>query len=370
MTRILTFNAGSSSLRSALYRVDAGTADCLWQDHREQPPEQLGQQLDSLLAAIPLPVDAAAHRVVHGGPHLWRPARISARVEQAIEQAGELAPLHNPHALNLLRQVRARLDPELPHIACFDTGFYHDLPVVAATYPLPQRISTEYGLRRYGFHGLAHQSMLAGLSACHTGSTPPRRVISLQLGGGCSLTASLEGRALDTSMGFTPLEGLMMRTRCGDIDPGLVFHLRRQSGLSETELESLLNHDSGLLGVSGHSGDMKTLLQVDDAPSRLAVELFCYRARKYLAAYTGVLSGVDAILFGGGVGENAAAVRARILEGLEYLGIRLDPDLNAAAQGERRRISAGDSRVGVWVMPVDEGALMARQTAELLTSES
>lgn len=370
MSRILIFNAGSSSLRSALYRVDAGAADCLWQDYREQPPEQLGGQLDSMLAAIPLPVDAAAHRVVHGGPHLWRPARISAQVERAIEQAGELAPLHNPHALNLLRRVRAQLAPGLPHIACFDTGFYHDLPAVAATYPLPHGISSEQSLRRYGFHGLAHQSMLAGLSASHTGSTRPRRVISLQLGGGCSVTASLDGRALDTSMGFTPLEGLMMRTRCGDIDPGLLFHLRRSLGLSDAGLESLLNHDSGLLGVSGRSGDMKTLLEADDDRSRLAVELFCYRARKYLAAYTGVLSGVDAVLFGGGVGENAAPVRAGILEGLDYLGIRLDPDLNSAAQGERRRISADDSRVEVWVMPVDEGALMAQQAAELLTRET
>ncbi|MAT66428.1 MAG: acetate kinase [Gammaproteobacteria bacterium] len=370
MSRILIFNAGSSSLRSALYRVDAGAADCLWQDHREQPPEQLGQQLDDLLATIPLPVDAAAHRVVHGGPQLWRPARISEQVERAIEQAGELAPLHNPHALNLLRRVRAQLDPELAHIACFDTGFYHDLPEVAATYPLPHGISSEQGLRRYGFHGLAHQSMLAGLSACHSAASTPRRVISLQLGGGCSVTASLDDRALDTSMGFTPLEGLMMRTRCGDIDPGLLFHLKRSLGLSDAGLESLLNHDSGLLGVSGRSGDMKTLLEADDDRSRLAVELFCYRTRKYLAAYTGVLGGVDAVLFGGGVGENAAPVRAGILEGLDYLGIRLDPDLNSAARGERRRISSDDSRVEVWVMPVDEGALMARQAAELLTRET
>lgn len=368
MPRILTFNAGSSSLRTSLYRVEDDTTTMAWQDHQDRPPEQLEARLGDILAGIPEPADAVAHRVVHGGPRQWHPTRITPEVERDIEQACTLAPLHNPHALNLLRRIRGQLDPQLPHIACFDTGFYHDLPAVAATYALPGALSREHGLRRYGFHGLAHQSMLAGLSECHDGN-PPSRVISLQLGSGCSVTASRDGRALDTSMGFTPLEGLMMRTRCGDLDPGLVFYLKRQTGYSDSELESLLNHDSGLLGVSDLSGDMKTLLDSDSEAARLAVELFCYRVRKYIGAYTAVLGGVDAIVFGGGVGEHAAPVRERILAPLDYLGLRLDREANAAARGERRRLSADDSRGEAWVVPVDEGALMARQAARLLNNE-
>ena len=369
MAHILTFNAGSSSLRTALYRVENGRAAVTWQDHRNQPPEQLEARLADILAGIPEPADAVAHRVVHGGPRQWRPVRITPEVEADIEQACTLAPLHNPHALNLLRQVRGQLDPRLPHIACFDTGFYHELPVVASTYALPGALSREHGLRRYGFHGLAHQSMLAGLSACHDGQ-PPSRIITLQLGGGCSVTASHDGRALDTSMGFTPLEGLMMRTRCGDLDPGLMFYLKRRTGCSDSELESLLNHDSGLRGVSELSGDMKTLLETDSEPARLAVELFCYRVRKYIGAYAAVLGGVDAIVFGGGVGEHAAPVRERILAPLDWLGVRLDREVNATAQREHRRISADDSGIEAWVIPVDEGALMAQQAAGLLTRGS
>ena len=365
MPRILTFNAGSSSLRSSLYRVNATGSVHLWQDHRDRPPEQLGHELGQILERIPEPADAVAHRVVHGGPRQWRPVRISPEVERDIEQACSLAPLHNPHALNLLRQVRGHLDPQLPHIACFDTGFYHDLPEVAATYALPGALNRDHGLRRYGFHGLAHQSMLAGLSEGHAGR-PPSRVISLQLGGGCSVTASCDGRALDTSMGFTPLEGLMMRTRCGDLDPGLVFYLKRQGEYTDDELESLLNHDSGLRGVSELSGDMKTLLETDTEAARLAVELFCYRVRKYIGAYVAVLGGVDAILFGGGVGEHAAPVRERILAPLDWLGVQLDREANAAAHEGHRRISTRDSRVEAWVVPVDEGGLMARQAATLL----
>lgn len=369
MLRILTFNAGSSSLRTSLYRVGDGTTAMVWQDHQQQPPEQLGARLGDILAGIPEPADAVAHRVVHGGPHQWRPVRIDAGVEGDIEQACTLAPLHNPHALNLLRQVRDRLDPELPHIACFDTGFYHDLPAVAATYALPAALSQEHGLRRYGFHGLAHQAMLAGLSECH-GGNPPSRVISLQLGGGCSVTASRDGRALDTSMGFTPLEGLVMGTRSGDLDPAVILYVMGREELGVADANALLNKHSGLQGLSGISSDMRDLLEEESEGSdraRLALDVYCYRVRKYIGAYAAVMGGVDAVGFTGGIGQNSPEIRARCLQGLGFLGVEVDGDANGRlVGGEQGAFQAGD---GVLLATVRTGeelviALEAERLAE------
>ena len=247
----------------------------------------------------------------------------------------------------------------VPQVAVFDTAFYARLPAVAATYALPRELAARHGLRRYGFHGLAHQALWSRWRELRPDVADGGRLISFQLGAGCSVTAVERGAARDTSMGFSPLEGLVMATRSGDIDPALVTYLQRVEDLSAEESERLLNERSGLLGISGVSGDMRKLLAADDPHARLAVELYCYRARKYLGAYMAVLGGADAILFGGGVGENAAGVRARILAGFEWAGIRLDAAENSAAAGREGRLSAVDSRMDAWVIPVDEARILA-----------
>ncbi|MBT9613627.1 MAG: acetate/propionate family kinase, partial [Burkholderiales bacterium] len=217
-------------------------------------------------------------------------------------------------------------------------------------------------------HGLAHQAMCRRWQALRPDIAGGGRVISFQLGAGCSITASERGIACDTSMGFSPLEGLVMATRSGDVDPGLVTYLQQAEGLSAEQVAQLLNHQSGLLGVSGLSGDMRKLLATDDPHARLAVALYCYRARKYLGAYLAVLGGADAILFGGGVGENAAAVRAAILDGFEWAGMRIDAAANLAATGREGCISAADSRVQAWVVPVDEAQILAQEALAVVAA--
>ena len=311
-------------------------------------------------------ISLVAHRVVHGGDKMRQACLLSADVEAEIEKLAPLAPLHNPVALRWIRACRAMLAPSTRQVAVFDTAFYADLPPVARIYALPEAWTARYQLRRYGFHGLAHKAMWQSWEA-RTGKSIKRgRVISLQLGAGCSITATDCGVAKDTSMGFSPLEGLVMATRSGDIDPGLITFLQRQEGLSPQATDQLLNDASGLLGVSGFSGDMRELLVSDSARSRLAVDLYCYRARKYIGAYIAVLGGVDAVLFGGGVGENAPDVRARILKGMEWSGIRLDEDANAAAKGSESCISRRDSRVEVWVIPVNEARLLAEEAMAVM----
>lgn len=359
MSNILTINAGSSSLRVARYEIARGKAACRQDFEASDQPERLHGHLRAILQEDLGQVDAVAHRVVHGGPDLWRPVRVDDEVAARIADASELAPLHNPVAHEMLELARGHFDQSVAHVACFDTGFYRHLPAVASTYAIPRHLNDQYPVRRYGFHGLAHQAMLKGLRAQYSQANQPSRVISLQLGGGCSVTASRDDEAVDTSMGFTPLEGLMMRTRSGDIDAGLVFYLKRKLAVSTDELESMLNHDSGLLGISGETGDMKSLLESDSESAQLAVEVFCYRACKYIAAYTAALGGIDAIVFGGGVGENAAPVREKILQRLGYFGVELDPGLNARARGVLKQVNRPGSPVDVWVVPVDEGALMA-----------
>jgi acetate kinase len=309
-----------------------------------------------------------AHRVVHGGAHLTSTRRIDAEVEAEIERLAPLAPLHNPVALAWIGVCREVLGTDVSQVAVFDTAFYAKLPEVAATYALPRELGAKHRLRRYGFHGLAHQALWLRWRELRPDLPDGGRVISFQLGAGCSVTAIAHGQPLDTSMGFSPLEGLVMATRSGDVDPGLVTHLQRVERLSASDAERLLNERSGLLGVSGVSGDMRKLVGSDDPRARLALQLYCYRARKYLGAYLMVLGGADAILFGGGVGEHAATVRAGILEGLDWAGIRLDAAANAANTGREGRISDTGSRTEAWVIPVDEARLLAREAFAATTA--
>jgi acetate kinase len=317
-------------------------------------------------------IDAVGHRVVHGGEQFRTATVIDDGVVESIEAVSSLAPLHNLPALAAIRATHAELG-SVPAVAAFDTAFHRSLPERAARYAIPDSLATKYGIRRYGFHGLAHGSMAERHAELVSRPLQETRVVTLQLGNGCSATAVEGGRSIDTSMGLTPLEGLVMGTRSGDVDPSLVGFLARCEGVDVEEIEDSLNRRSGLLGVSERSGDMRELLQAEaegDRRSSLAVEMFCYRARKYLGAYLAALGGADAVLFGGGIGEGAPAVRARICTGMEWCGLVLDEELNAAAIGSEACISAAQARIQAYVIPVDEELIIARQTASCLGSRS
>lgn len=365
---ILTVNTGSSSVRLDIFQPDdGGKLKRLGSAHHALDAGEPGELLLQFLQqhALP-PIKTIGHRVVHGGARLTAPSLLTPEVEQEIERLIPLAPLHNPNALKWIRAARGMLGAGVPQVAVFDTAFYAGLPQVARTYAIPHTLADKYGLRRYGFHGLAHRAMFQRWRELQAEFAGRGRIISFQLGAGCSVTAVRDGKALDTSMGFSPLEGLMMATRAGDIDPGLVTFLQRREGLTPEQTDHLLNKASGLLGVSGISPDMRQLLDSTDVRARLAVDLYCYRARKYLGACLAVLGGADAIIFGGGVGENAAPVRAHILDGMDWAGIKPDPAANAAAVGVESRISRPDSRVSIWVIPVDEAAVLAQEALDMI----
>jgi acetate kinase len=318
-------------------------------------------------AGLASSVDAVGHRVVHGGLRFSEPMLITSEVLDGIRNAGALAPLHNNPSLDIIEAAGARFGQRVPMIATFDTAFYRDLPDVAAQYALPKAVREQYGIRRFGFHGLAHRYMVEAYRAERPDLSTPR-VISLQLGNGCSVTASIGGRPIDTSMGFTPLEGLIMGTRSGDIDPAIPLHLAK-SGMSANDVDTMLNRESGLLGLSGSSSDMATLLTragQGDANTDLAVRAFCYRARKYVGAYMAALAGADAVLFGGGIGENMPTVRAGICEGLEWAGLAVDAPRNREPLAGDRRISADGSRVDVRVIRVNEAMVIAKDVLSAL----
>ena len=313
-------------------------------------------------------VEAVGHRVVHGGERFTGPAVVDDEVVAAIEALEPLAPLHNAPALAGIRASRAHLGPGVPMVAVFDTAFHATLPERAARYAIPYEMSLRHRIRRYGFHGIAYRSVLARFGEV-TGTPPTEaRIVALHLGNGASVAAIERGRSIDTSMGFTPLEGLVMGTRSGDLDPALVSFLAAQEEMSAAEVVTWLNEHSGLRGVSGVSGDMRDLLEREgeDARARLAVDMFCYRARKYLGAYLAVLGRLDAVVFSGGIGERAPVVRARICAGLEWFGLALDHERNERAVGEVGRISGDGTRVSVWVMPADEELVIAEDAVACL----
>lgn len=363
--QILTVNAGSSSLRLASFEYDGAlAADVHLSPAPARDPDVLVDFLQQHGLGMP---DLVMHRVVHGGPRLTQPCLVDAAVEAEIARLKTLAPLHNGVALDWIQAARRAFGEETPQAACFDSGFYAEMPPFAASYALPPDICQQYELRRYGFHGLAHQSLLTqwlDRSEQHG----KRRVISLQLGAGCSATASDHGWPVDTSMGFSPLEGLMMATRCGDLDPAAVLYLVDKAGFDTAELGWIFNESSGLRAVSGQSGDMQQLLDSDTDAAALAIAMFSHRVQKYVGAYLAVLGGADAIVFGGGIGEHAAEIRARVLAHFEWAGICLDSARNAsvsAAQGGA--IHADNSVTQVWVVPTDEASVMAEAARSLLS---
>jgi acetate kinase len=355
---LLAVNAGSSSVRLDLF---SGLRH-VKQAHLKGEDIDATAALRAFAEGTPI-VRVVAHRVVHGGPRLQAACIVSEEVEVEIRRAVRLAPLHNPIALRWMDASRQVFGAGALQVAAFDTAFYANLPEVSRRYALPKALAERHGARRYGFHGLAHAAMLQRWQA-GAGQCSGARVISLQLGAGCSITASRGGEAADTSMGFSPAEGLVMATRCGDLDPGLVTYLQTQEQMTPAQMEDLLNRGCGLLGMAGDA-DMQRLLARTDPDASAAVDLYCYRARKYVGAYLAALGGADAILFGGGVGENAPEIRARILRGMQWCGIELDEDANRTAQNEAR-ISTSQSGIEVWVIPVDEAQIIASQARELL----
>jgi len=305
---------------------------------------------------------AVGHRLVHGGARYRDPQRVTPEFVSEIEKLAPLDPDHLPAAIRGIQFIAEKF-PSVPQVACFDTAFHRTLPQVARMYALPRRFYDQ-GVVRYGFHGLSYEYIMSELGELE-GKLANGRVIIAHLGSGASMAAVKDGKSVDTSMGFAPLEGLVMATRSGDVDPGVLLYLLEQEKMSAKNLSKLLNKESGLLGVSESSGDMRELLEKSAPDSRAgdAVDLFCYRAKKYIGAYAAVLGGLDLLIFAGGIGEHAPAVRGRICEGLDFLGIRLDAAANDANAG---LISAGDSRVRVRVIETNEDLMIVRHVVSLL----
>jgi acetate kinase len=309
--------------------------------------------------------ELVVHRVVHGGP-LRETGRFDGAVRDAVARATTLAPLHNPATLAWAAACDRRLSDAVS-LAVFDSAFFRPLPEAAATYGLPQEVAHSLGLRRLGFHGIAHRSMWQAFRA--TSPEGKARVISLQLGGGCSAAALRDGDPMETSMGFSPLEGLMMGTRPGDLDAGALLYVMEQKGLGPADMRDLLYRRSGLLGVSGESADLRELLASPSPQAALAVQVFCHRIRKYLGAYLAVLGGCDAILVGGGAGEQSPTLRQRIFTGLEALGILIVAEANERARAPAL-ISPPDARVQVWVIPTNEESILVDEACAWLNANA
>ena len=371
---MLAVNVGSSSLRVDVWDIPGTSPRMVLEadgiggergtvsvgDHKEEAAgfRDHTAALDALLdrSDDSLRPDAVGHRVVHGGPRYREPVWVDERVLADLDTLGVLVPLHVPAALRVIRHLLQTL-PGVPQAAVFDTAFHASLPARAYEYALPAAWRAR-GIRRYGFHGLACADAVAQL-----GPALRERAVLLHLGAGCSATAILRGRSVDTTMGLTPLEGLMMATRCGDLDPAIPLYLHRLESLSVDEIERALNHESGLLGLSGVSADMKTLLDhADEPPIRLALDVFCYRAAKTVGALAVVLGGCDQVIFTGGIGEHAVAIRAQIATHLAFLGVQLDGGANSA---NAAIISRPESPISVHIVRIDEGRQIAQGTARL-----
>ena len=388
---ILIINCGSSSVKIDILDSETGVRQfkarvqrvgsdkCalkMGDEETSLPNADHASAIEAVLAKAPTDtIKAVGHRVVHGGDQFSAPVRIDTEVEDAIESLIPMAPLHNPVNLAGIRAAKKVL-PDLPHIAVFDTAFHQTLPKRAFTYALPSELQKKYGFRRYGFHGTSHHWVARRAAEFLKEDLRDLRIITCHLGNGCSVTAVENGRSIETSMGMSPLEGLVMGTRSGDIDPGVILELQRQEGLSVDELDQLLNKKSGLLGLSGISNDMRDIDQrasEGDEACRLAIRVFCHRLRKYIGAYAAVMGGVDAIVFTAGIGENSAWVREQVTQRLSFLGARLDEDLNREAKVDQENpvsvISTDHSRTRLLVVATDEAHAIARDAEDLVNEK-
>lgn len=314
-------------------------------------------------------IHAVGHRVSHGGESFCESIRIDRDVLRGIEACVDLAPLHNPANLNGIRAAKELFGPDTPQVAVFDTAFHATIPAHAYLYGIPFEYYERHNIRRYGFHGTSHLYVTQAYQRINALQQDKVNVISLHLGSGCSATAIRNGRSYDNSMGFTPLEGLVMGTRCGDVDPSVVLHLMREESMTAKALNQMLNRESGLLGISGLTSDMRELVAAEEKNdrARLAVDLFCYRVRKYIGAYFAAMGGADAVIFTGGIGECSPVIRSRICEGLECIGLRLDTELNVQlASGKAGKITCDESTTQAYVIPTNEELLIARDTFAVL----
>jgi len=395
---ILTLNTGSSSLKFALYRMGgvegeheqldcAGKLDRLTDTESGSARFRVGDASGSLIVdeagevaghdaarahlfdwvqeRLGAPPDGIGHRLVHGGTLYRSPRRINEELRRALDQLVPLAPEHLPREIDGIDAAGKRF-PTTAQVACFDTAFHRTMPRVAEVLPVPRELE-QRGVQRYGFHGLSYEFIAGELAKLAAPGEGSGRVVAAHLGNGASMAALLDGVSIDTTMGMTPAGGLVMSTRSGDLDPGVLVYMVRHQRLDPDELNELVNRHSGLLGVSGSSSDMRDLLAREemDPRARLAVALFCYQARKNVAALAAVLGGLDQLVFTGGIGERSAVIRARIAEGLEFLGIELE---RARNEGDEGRISTDRSAVTVRVIPTNEELIIARHTARLLAA--
>lgn len=389
--RILTINSGSSSLKVAVFsmgkketltlagrieriglrgghfQIKDGDGHVLVEKHADLPDHATA--LKNLLAWLQKRqqcLDAVGHRLVHGGQHYTKPQRITPKMEKALASLKRLDPDHLPHELEAIKTVR-RSYPNLTQFACFDTAFHRHMPQVAQMLPLTRNL-WRAGIRRFGFHGLSYEFLMNELARVAGAKIANSRVIIAHLGNGASMAAIAGRKSLDTTMGFTPTGGLMMSTRSGDLDPGVILYLLEAEGLSTSTVNDLVNRQSGLLGVSGISSDMRDLFakKADNLHAVEAVALFCYQTRKYLGALTAVLGGLDTLIFTAGIGEHMPSIRWRVCEGMEFLGIRLDSPRN---EHDAAIISRDDSPVTVRVMKTDEELMIARHTHNLIRSK-
>jgi acetate kinase len=405
---VLVLNSGSSSLKfqviaTDLERIqqykdericrgeveDIGGEAIVKIQYRDQPSQRFTASLRDLTATLEYLVryiasdrsgvkeikstadlHAVGHRVVHGGEQFKESALIDDKVLQGIEDCIELAPLHNPNNIKCIAAAREIFGKDVPQVAVFDTSFHHSIPEQAYLYAVPYHLYRRHRVRRYGFHGTSHRYVAFRYRALRGLTQEQTNIITLHLGNGCSATAIKGGCSVDTSMGMTPLEGLVMGTRSGDLDPAIVGVIGRKEGLSPSEVDTLLNTQSGLLGISGLTNDMRELQaelkEHDDRRVRLAIEIFCYRARKYIGAFLASMGGADALVFTGGIGENSSEVRARICAGMEWAGLHLDAGKNQDTVGRECMISTEDSKLLAYAIPTDEELLIARDTVRVI----
>lgn len=369
---------GGEAIVKIRYRQDPGHT-------QTAPMRDMGAALDYLLryiasdrSGIPeikstADVHAIGHRVVHGGEMFKESTLIDDRVLKGIEDCIDLAPLHNPNNVKGILAARELFGQNVPQVAVFDTAFHHSIPEQAYLYAVPYHLYRRHRIRRYGFHGTSHRYVAFRYRALRNLTREQTNIITLHLGNGCSAAAIKAGNSIDTSMGMTPLEGLVMGTRSGDLDPAIVSVIARKEGMSSSEVDTLLNTQSGLLGVSGLTNDMRELQaelrEHDDRRVRLAIEIFCYRARKYIGAFLAAMDGADAVVFTGGIGENSPDVRARICAGMEWAGLHLNEQKNQDTIGREGLISSDDSRLLVYAIPTDEELLIARDTVRVIKGE-
>jgi propionate kinase len=388
MSRILTINGGSSSIRFALFEMNGsskrlldgkveriGTADAtLSLKPAGKPPSEARIEADKPESAVDalvsrlkqewpdVPLQGIGHRVVHGLKHM-DPEQVTPQLLQELKQLEPYDPEHLPREISLIETLQQHY-PQAQQVVCFDTAFHRSMPQVARQLPIPRKYF-DRGVQRYGFHGLSYTFLLAELKRLGDAAASRGRVILAHLGNGASMAAVRDGQGIDTSMAFTPTAGLVMSTRSGDLDPGVIGYLLRSEHLSAAQVQTMVNHESGLLGVSASSGDVRDLLKCEasDVRAREALDLFCYQAKKWIGSFSAALGGLDTLVFAGGIGENSAAIRARICAGLEYLGIKLDQSRNEKHDGV---ISAPGAAVTLRVIRTDEESVIARATARLL----